>query len=347
MSMNVFQIIMLAVLSGILNGSYVVPVKLMKNWAWENTWSCFAISGLFIIPWCFALYFIPDVGGILSSSSVKTIVTVFLFGLGWGIGAIAFVMALRLIGFSLGYTLMMGLIAVIGALVPLLVQNPSAFLTPGGKIILLSLMVTVVGILFCGSAGKTREISNQTESSQTTLNKSNFTKGLILCFVSGLFSSMLNFSFEFGAPLSDLAITQLGSEANAFQANSIIWAIALSGGFVAFLGYSFYLFAKNNTAYKFFDKNTLFNFFLAFSMGFIFYGSVLCYGWAAFALGEAGTTIGWVIFTAGAIITANIWGLLSSEWKGVPMRAINKMVLGTIMLIGAVVLVSYGNSLLY
>lgn len=344
--MKIFQIIMLAVFSGILNGSYAVPVKLTKKWAWENTWLCFAVSGLLIIPWVFAFIFIPDIGGLLSASPAKTIGVVFLFGLGWGVGAVAFVLALHLIGFSLGYTLMMGLIAVIGALVPLLVQNPSVFLTPGGITILLSLLVTVGGIILCGSAGKSREVSNRVKSGQSTVDKSNFTKGLILCFVSGLFSAMLNFSFEYGTPLSDMAMRQLSPGANAFQANSIIWAIALSGGFVAFLVYSLFLLSKNKTVHNFSNKNTRGYFFLAISMGIIFYGSVLCYGWAASAFGEAGTTIGWVIFTAGAIITANIWGLLSSEWKGVSKIAMNKMVLGTILLIGAVVLVSYGNSLL-
>ena len=94
---------------------------------------------------------------------------------------------------------MMGLIAVIGASVPLLVQNPAVFLTPGGITILLSLLVTVGGIILCGSAGKSREISNRGKSGQSTVDKSNFNKGLILCFVSGLFSAMLNFSFEYGS----------------------------------------------------------------------------------------------------------------------------------------------------
>ncbi len=195
-------------------------------------------------------------------------------------------------------------------------------------------------------AGKTRESINQGRPGQPTVDKSAFTKGLALCFVSGLFSSMLNFSFEFGAPLSRIAMGQLGPGANAFLANSIIWAIALSGGFIAFLVYSLFLLTKNKTVNNFSNKNTRGYFFLAFSMGIIFYGSVLCYGWAASAFGKAGTTIGWGIFTVGAIITANIWGLLSSEWKGASKIAVNKMVLGTILLIGAVVLVSYGNSLL-
>ena len=337
---------MLAVLSGILNGSYAVPIKMTQKWAWENIWLWFAVSGLLLVPWIFVLVFIPDVGNVLAVSPVKATGLTFLCGFGWGIGSVAFGLALHLIGFSLGYTLMMGLIAVVGALVPLAVKNPSAFLTPGGMFILLALLVTIAGIVLSGSAGKTREDISKKKTGQPTTNQSKFTKGIILCMVSGFFSSMINFAFEFGTPLKAIALEQLRPGANGFLATSVIWAVALTGGFIAFLTYSLYLLIRNRTAGKFFIKGTRRYFFWASMMGIIFYSSLLCYGLAASALGEAGTTTGWVIFTAGAIITANLWGILSSEWAGVPKEAVRKMVIGSVFLIGAVFLVSYGNSLL-
>jgi len=337
---------MLAVLSGVLNGSYAVPIKMTKKWAWENIWLWFAVSGLLLVPWIFVLAFIPDVGKVIAASPLKATGLTFLCGFGWGIGSVAFGLALHLIGFSLGYTMMMGLIAVIGALVPLLVKNPSAFLSTGGMVILMALLVTIAGIILSGSAGKIREDNNQKKVGQPATNKSKFTKGIVLCMVSGFFSSMINFAFEFGTPLKVFALEQLGPGANIFYATSVIWAVALSGGFVVFLAYSLYLLAKNKTVRNYWVKGTLGYFFWSFLMGIIFYSSLLCYGLAASALGEAGTTTGWVIFTAGAIITANIWGVLSFEWAGVPKKAMRMMVIGSIFLIGAVFLVSYGNSLL-
>jgi L-rhamnose-H+ transport protein len=332
---------MLAVLSGVLNGSYAVPIKVTGKWAWENIWLWFAVSGLLVTPWVFALVFIPDVWGVLGSAPAGATVLTFLCGLGWGIGSVAFGLALHLIGFSLGYTLMMGLIAVIGALVPMLVKNPSAITTAGGMMILLALLVTIIGIVLCGSAGKARE-----SSSGRLSGKSKFTKGIILCFVSGFFSSMINFAFEFGTPLKKVALGQLGEGANAFHATSIIWAVALSGGFFAFLAYTLHLLFRNKSARNFKIRGTRYYFLWTLLMGIVFYSSLLCYGLAASALGDAGTTTGWVIFTAGAIITANVWGVATLEWKGVPRRALGKMALGSGMLIGAVILVSYGNSVL-
>jgi L-rhamnose-H+ transport protein len=323
--MGAFGFILLAVLSGILNGSYATPIKIIGKWEWENIWLWFAISGLLILPWISAFSFISDVGEVMNYTSAKTTGLVFLFGLGWGIGSVAFGLALHLIGFSLGYTLMMGLIAVIGALIPILVKDPSSLVTQGGIVMLFSLLLTTVGIIFCGSAGKSREKTNKKLTKFTAGHKSNFREGLILCFVSGLFSAMLNFSFDFGTPLSQFAMKQLGEGANMFRANSIIWAVALSGGFVPFAVYSLFLLRKNRSVHRFWEKRTRKNYFLTISMGIIFYASLLCYGWAASALGKAGTTVGWVIFTAGAITTANIWGLFTAEWKGVPQKALNKM----------------------
>lgn len=344
--MNTLPIILLAVFSGLLNGSYAIPIKLTKKWEWENIWLWYAITGLLVVPWVFVSIVIPDVGKVLSSSPTGATVMTFLCGLGWGIGSVAFGLALHLIGFSLGYTLMMGLIAVVGALVPLLVKNPSALLTTGGIFILLALLATVVGIILCGAAGKARENKNLENSEENITKKSKFTKGLILCFISGFFSSMLNFAFEFGTHLKEAALSQLGTGANVFFASSIIWAVALSGGFLAFLIYAIYLLVRNKTISNFRIKGTRIYFFWAFLMGIIFYSSLLCYGLAASALGSTGTTTGWLIFTAGAIITANIWGVITSEWAGVPMRQMKKMVIGSLLLIGAVFLVSYGNKLL-
>ena len=344
--MKIFAIILLAVFSGILNGSYAIPIKLIKKWEWENIWLWFAISGLLLVPWLFVSLFVPDVWKVLADSPVGATIMTFLCGLSWGIGSVAFGLALHLIGFSLGYTLMMGLIAIIGALVPLLVKNPSALLTSGGLVILLAMLVTIFGIILCGAAGKAREEKNRPQGGELLTEKSKFTKGIILCFISGFFSSMINFAFEFGTPLKDGALAQLGTGSNVFYATSVIWAVALSGGFVAFLIYAVYLLAKNRTISNFSIKGTGIYFFWTFLMGIIFYCSLLFYGLAASALGRAGTTTGWLIFTAGAIITANIWGIITSEWDGVPKREIKKMAIGSALLIGAVFLVSYGNSIL-
>jgi L-rhamnose-H+ transport protein len=331
--MKTLSILLVAVLAGIFNGSYAVPMKMAKNWNWENTWLWFAIFGLLIIPWAYTIVFIPHYRDILLDTSTATFLKIFLFGMGWGIGSVAFGLALVLIGFSLGYTIMMGLIAIIGALVPLIVNNHSAMFSYGGKFILFALVMSVAGIFFCSKAGKSR--GNNINSEHVRFN---FKKGLLVSFIAGTFSSMLNFAFDTGKN----AFQHTGMPASQF--NVIIWTIALTGGCIPFVVYCAYLLNKNASWKNFAIVGKLRNFSLSLLMGLLFFCSVMFYGWAASTLGSIGSTIGWIIFMAGAILTANFWGLLSGEWNSASKQAKTYMLFGSVLLIFTIFLASYGNS---
>ena len=36
---------------GLLNGSFVAPMKWMSKWRWENSWLVYSVAGLLVIPW--------------------------------------------------------------------------------------------------------------------------------------------------------------------------------------------------------------------------------------------------------------------------------------------------------
>src|ERR1035437_1810105 len=56
-------------LGGILNGSFVAPMKKLHKWRWENSWLVYSISGLLIIPWIAALTTVPKLGEVLAGAS--------------------------------------------------------------------------------------------------------------------------------------------------------------------------------------------------------------------------------------------------------------------------------------
>ena len=45
------------------------------------------------------------------------------------------------------------------------------------------------------------------------------------------------------------------------------------------------------------------------------------------------------------ILVANMWGLISNEWKGVGKKTLNTILVGVAIVIAAVLLVGYGNHL--
>ena len=53
--------------------------------------------------------------------------------------------------------------------------------------------------------------------------------------------------------------------------------------------------------------------------------------------------MGWLIFVSSAILTGNLWGIVTGEWEGVSKETRNQMLKGSLLLIGAVVMVSIGN----
>jgi len=67
--------------------------------------------------------------------------------------------------------------------------------------------------------------------------------GLLICIFSGIFSSLLNFAFFLG---DELRVRALPSGASSAMANPI-WALTVTGGFLANFVYCVYMLSKNHT----------------------------------------------------------------------------------------------------
>ena len=151
--MVVFIGIMTVVISGALNGSFAAPMKRTIKWEWENIWMLYAVTAMIILPLIIVLCTVPQLLSIYSDTPSHVLVQTFLFGLGWGIGSGTFGLGLHMAGLSLGYTILIGVIAVTGSLIPMLVHDPGSLLLPSGIVILLAMLVTKAGAAFCATAG--------------------------------------------------------------------------------------------------------------------------------------------------------------------------------------------------
>jgi hypothetical protein len=89
-------------LGGFLNGSWVLPMKRLTAWRWENTWLTFSILGLVVIPWIVAAVTVPQLGAILTGTSGSTLARVLLFGFGWGAGNVLFGLGVSRLGIAVG-----------------------------------------------------------------------------------------------------------------------------------------------------------------------------------------------------------------------------------------------------
>jgi len=326
-------------LGGFLNGSWVLPMKRMPKWRWENTWLAFSVLGLILIPWLVALETVPQLGEVIRSTSGSTLAKVLVFGFGWGVGNILFGLGVNRLGLAVGYAIILGLIAPIGTFLPLIVLHPERLWTRQGFALMVGTVLVLVGILFCALAGRRREREAKTLAPMV---QAGFMVGLVICIASGILSPMLNFAFVFGEEFQRKA---LEGGAHASMAANGIWAFTLTAGFLANGGYAVYLLAKNRGWQFFSSAQAPRGYWLgAGLMGIILFGSFMAYGAGATALGPLGGIIGWPLFMSMSLITSNLWGALTGEWAGASRRSYGYSLVGIGLLIVAITIISRGGS---
>ena len=326
-------------IAGLLNGSFVVPMKRMPAWRWENSWLVYSTAGLLIAPWATACLTVPHLGSLLLSSPIAAVVRVLLFGLGWGIGSVLFGLGVTQLGLALGYGIILGIIATVGSLLPLALLHPDRVWTRQGYALMAGMALVVIGIVICAIAGQRREKEIAVRKGEGP--DSSFVVGLMICILAGVFSAMLNFAFTFGVGLQQKALS-FGT-APSMAANAV-WALTLTTGFVVNAGYCVYLLQKNGTWGHFsVPKNSTQYWAGGGLMGVLCFASFILYGIGAITLGPLGGIVGWPLLMSMSLITANSWGVLTGEWKGASRKSYAYSVLGIAFLIVAIIVISGGN----
>ena len=86
------------------------------------------------------------------------------------------------------------------------------------------------------------------------------------------------------------------------------------------------------------------NLILVSMMAALWSGSNFVYGAGAHRMGPLGLVLGWPVFMAAIVLTANAWGAWTGEWHGVGPLAVTWAVAGTLLLIvGVLVVASAGR----
>jgi L-rhamnose-H+ transport protein len=327
----------IVIVAGILNGSFATPMKRMSAWPWENSWVLFALSGLLVLPWIINFISIPNLSQVYAGVSAATLIKVILFGLLWGAGATLFGLGISRVGVALGFALILGITASFGSLLPLAILHLDQLMAKRGLALFGGTAVMVIGLYLLAVAGRTRERDLRTDGGA----RSDFTAGLVICILSGVFSSMLNFSFVFG---DELRVRALQEGASVAMAANPIWALTVTGGFVVNFLYCAYLLNKNHTWSAFGKANGIVYWLLGITMGVLWFGGTMVYGMGAAYLGSLGAIVGWPIFMTVDIMAALFWGAASGEWRGASHRAVAYGWAGVAVLLLAIAVIAAGSA---
>ena len=90
MTDSVFYGLALVLGAGACQGSFMLPTKWIKGWVWENYWLIFSSTAYLICPWILALATIPGLFDVYARVSMGSLVSVAIYGTGWGFGALTF-----------------------------------------------------------------------------------------------------------------------------------------------------------------------------------------------------------------------------------------------------------------
>ena len=333
MEMAILVGLALAVCSGTLDGSMAYPMQFARRWRWENIWIVFSIFGMILLPSFVVFLTLGNVFTVYERAPGHALWAAFGFGAGWGVGNTLFGAGITLLGMGLGNALIISLSSVMGALIPLITLHPEKLGTFEGNVILLSLGVLVVGISLCSLAARRRK----DEKPMLIRERTNFFLGFLACIASGIFSPMLNLAFAFGAPISQAALS-LG--ASKIGASIALLNLALLAGFIPNAIYCAYLLNRNRTWKDFTLPNTASHWSYGFMMGLAMMGAFLVYGVANLFMGPMGPVLGWPVYMATLILTANIWGLIRGEWQGSDRKTYIYLFCGIAIIVVSIYLVS-------
>jgi L-rhamnose-H+ transport protein len=326
------------------------PQKKVAHWSWQTYWLAQAAVCWLILPIVVAAITIPHLFTVLREAPSAAMWNTFLLGFAYGIGGTAFGIAIRYVGYSLTYAISVGISCVLGTLIPPLVAGKldALFSQTGAGYIMTGITAGVIGITLCGVAGRYKEV----DLNVTMDNKNGFSlaKGLPLCLLAGVLSAVYGFSLAQGTPIADVA-AKYG--ADSLRTN-VVYIFSNSGAFLFTLIYCLYLHAKHKTFGEYkqvFDKTgngnqrLLVNFIMAAITGTLWYSQFFFYGLGHVRLLKNYEYSSWAIHMIMLVLFSTVTGLILKEWAGCRKKTITILVIALVVLILAVLVLTYGNYL--
>ena len=336
---TIIGLLIIAVGSFGQSSSYV-PIKKVKDWAWECFWLTQGIFAWLVFPYLGALMTVPagsSLGEILAVTDAGgTMVAWKAMGFGalWGVGGLTFGLSMRYLGVAMGQSLALGTCSAFGTLIPALLKGDNLF-RGDGLILLIGVCIAIAGICIIGYAGSLRDKNMTEEEKRKAVKDFALKKGILIALLAGVMSACFSLGLEAGAPIIAKA-KALG--AKDLMAQNPVTLLVTIGGFFTNAVYCIYNNVKNQTGKQYFSVpgNVLINNLLFCALaGVLWYSQFFGLGMGKSFLQDSPVMLAfsWSILMSLNVLFSNVWGILLKEWKGSGQKTV------TILLIGLSVLV--------
>lgn len=341
--------ILIFMLGGLAGASFYLPLKRVKQWAWESYWMVYALVGLILVPWVLAFATSPNLLQVLHAAPGKELLYCIVCGALWGFGGLTWGLMIRYLGVGLGLAMGAGLASAAGTIIPPMLHGPEAiaamFHTAGGIVSLVAAGVSLVGIICVGLAGKFKEDELPEEEKKKTVAEFNFRKGMLAALFSGLMSSAMSFGLQGGNHIQELALSLQPVTSRTWAGMPVLVAV-LFGGFLVNGSWCLFLNLRNKTTGDYVRRGVPIggNVLFAFFAGAIWCSQFICFKTGEPQMGSA-SYIGWAVLMGSSILFSQVIGVMLGEWKGTSAKTRTMLALGLIGLVASAAVAGYAGSL--
>ena len=358
-------------LGGLASASFYVPYRKVQGWSWETYWLVGGVVSWIIAPWVMALLLTHDLFAVLHQTSGSTIGWTFFFGVLWGMGGLTFGLTMRYLGLSLGMAVALGYTAVFGTLVPPLFAGlPEAFHSGGlsscwaevihnwqgllaarsGVVIVIGVGICVLGIVFGGAAGISKERELSPQQQKAAIPEFNLKLGLVVATFCGVMSACMAFGLSAAQEIRDHTL-QHGTSP-VWQGLPVL-IIVLAGGFTTNFIWCAILNLRNRSYAEYTrmpagappGSSMKRNYIYSAIAGFTWYLQFFFYTMGESQMGRKYGFSSWTLHMASIIIFSTLWGIALHEWRGAGPRTRTLVFLTLLVLVSSTAIVGYGNYL--
>lgn len=371
-------------LGGLASGSFYVPFRRVKVWAWETYWLVGGFFSWIIAPWILGLWMTNDLLHVLQEAPERSLFWSYTFGVLWGLGGLTFGLTMRYLGMSLGMAVALGYTAAFGTLMPPIFRGQFAtevLATPSGLTILAGVGICLLGIVFAGMAGMSKEEEMSEEQKRASIKEFSLKKGLLVATFSGVMSACFAYGLAAGDPIKEIALR---------HGTPVLWqglpvlVVVLLGGFTTNFVWCVILNVRNRTGYQYFSSQVrgpvpargeepflenvtdapaeemaelarreepcrsnapmLSNYFFSALAGTTWYFQFFFYTMGETQMGRYKFS-SWTLHMASIIIFSTLWGIALKEWKGAGLRTKWLVAFSLVVLVTSTMVVGYGNYL--
>ena len=344
MAVSILFGLALVIFSGIMMGCSILPMKYAIKWKWENIWMAFTGLAQTVLPLIVLECTVHRAWHVYGTVKTSALVSAVLLGFGWGVGNTLSGIGYTMLGIGLGTSVVLGVTAVVGSLLPLAIVFPGRLWSSSIAPLYIGVAVMLVGLGISAKAGTWRQMARAKSDTTTGADIKAFGKGdirigLIVCIVSGILSGMLNLALVFG---DAIRISMLKVGALNFAAVNALWLPVEAAGFIPTLLYCIYLLRRDDSWSLYLVAGS--HWLIALVMAAFFMAGLSLYGLGAAKLGEMGAIVAFPVFMSTVVVTGNIAGLLTGEWRGSPRAAYTYGLLGLLLLILSIVCIGVGKA---